>query len=47
MAVHMQFKHTLPFTLALIDVRNVLIECDGVLKLHMHPHPHPSDSTWH
>jgi hypothetical protein len=32
----MQLKHTLAFTLTLIDVRNVLIECDGVLKPHMH-----------
>ncbi len=34
----MQFKHTLALTLTLIDVRDVLIECDGVLKLHMHRH---------
>jgi hypothetical protein len=33
--VHMQFKHTLALTLTLINVRNVLIECDSVLKLHM------------
>ncbi len=32
----MQFKHTLVFTLTLIDVRNVFIECDGVFKLHIH-----------
>ncbi len=35
--VHMQFKHTLALTLTLINVRNVLIECDSLLKLHMHP----------
>jgi hypothetical protein len=35
-SVHVQFKHTLAFTLTLIDVRNVLIKCDDVLKLHMH-----------
>ncbi len=32
----MQFKHTLIFTLTLIDARSVLIEYDGVLKLHIH-----------
>lgn len=31
----MQFKHTSTLTRTLIDVRNVLIECDGVFKLHM------------
>jgi hypothetical protein len=34
---HMQFKHTLAFTITRIDMHYVLIECDDVLKLHMRP----------
>jgi hypothetical protein len=37
----MQFKHTLAFTLTLIDVRNVFIECDGVFKLHIRNKSNP------